>query len=100
MKGFASIEKDGHAGELGSTGIRMGEDKYQVSRGSGPGAGLQLHPPVGGWWDSPAQQHNSRQAFIGRVVCRCAKACFGRHNNSCCRPLYSHRGIHGQSAPV
>lgn len=31
MKGFASIEANGHAGELGSTGIRMGEDKFQVS---------------------------------------------------------------------
>lgn len=62
MKGFASIEKDGHAGELGSTGIRMGEDKYQVSRGPSPCAGLQLHTPVGGWWHGPVQQHSSRQA--------------------------------------
>lgn len=30
MKGFASIEKDGHAGELGSTGIRIGDAKFQV----------------------------------------------------------------------
>lgn len=31
MKGFASIEANGHAGELGSTGIRMGDTKFQVS---------------------------------------------------------------------
>jgi len=30
MKGFASIEKDGHAGELGSTGILIGDVKFQV----------------------------------------------------------------------
>jgi hypothetical protein len=59
MKGFASIEKDGHAGELGSTGIRMGEDKYQVRRQFGPGARCGR---VGGRWNSPAQQHCSRQA--------------------------------------
>jgi hypothetical protein len=31
MAGFASIEKHGHAGELGGTGIKMGSTKYQVS---------------------------------------------------------------------
>lgn len=30
MKGFASIEANGHAGELGSTGIRLGDAKFQV----------------------------------------------------------------------
>jgi hypothetical protein len=32
MKGFASIEANGHAGELGSTGIRLGDAKFQVRR--------------------------------------------------------------------
>ncbi len=31
MAGFASYEKAGHAGELGSTGIKLGEEKFQVS---------------------------------------------------------------------
>ena len=33
MAGFASIEKDGHAGELGGTGIRLGAEKFQVAPG-------------------------------------------------------------------
>lgn len=33
MAGFASIEKDGHAGELGGTGIKLGDAKYQVAPG-------------------------------------------------------------------
>lgn len=33
MKGFASIEANGHAGELGSTGIRLGDAKFQVAPG-------------------------------------------------------------------
>lgn len=33
MAGFSSIEKVGHAGELGGTGIRLGEDKFQVAPG-------------------------------------------------------------------
>eukprot|EP00879_Flechtneria_rotunda_P005080 GHRR01005358.1.p1 GENE.GHRR01005358.1~~GHRR01005358.1.p1 ORF type:complete len:137 (+),score=25.01 GHRR01005358.1:89-499(+) len=33
MNGFASLERDGHAGELGGTGIRLGEEKFQVAPG-------------------------------------------------------------------
>lgn len=33
MKGFESIEKVGHAGDLGSTGILLGENKFQVAPG-------------------------------------------------------------------
>lgn len=33
MAGFASYEKSGHAGELGSTGIKLGEEKFQVVPG-------------------------------------------------------------------
>jgi profilin len=33
MEGFASIEKVGHAGELGAKGIHLGEVKYQVVPG-------------------------------------------------------------------
>lgn len=33
MKGFSSIEKDGHAGELGGTGILLGDLKFQVVPG-------------------------------------------------------------------
>jgi hypothetical protein len=66
MKGFASIEKDGHAGELGSTGIRMGEDKYQVSRGT-----AQVHCTafqgcsygrVVGWSCAAAKEQAGRKA--------------------------------------
>jgi profilin len=46
MAGFASMEKDGHAGELGSTGIKLGDLKFQVApgdetviRGKGSGGG-------------------------------------------------------------
>lgn len=43
MKGFASVEKDGHAGELGSTGIRIGDLKYQVRTCRGLVALIILH---------------------------------------------------------
>lgn len=33
MKGFESIEKVGHAGDLGGTGIMLGEEKFQVAPG-------------------------------------------------------------------
>lgn len=33
MKGFESIEKVGHAGDLGGTGILLGEQKFQVAPG-------------------------------------------------------------------
>lgn len=33
MKGFASIETVGHAGELGGTGILLGQEKFQVAPG-------------------------------------------------------------------
>jgi hypothetical protein len=52
MTGFASLEKDGHAGELGGTGIKLGDTKFQVGArprpvergynlapGQGPGRG-------------------------------------------------------------
>lgn len=39
MAGFASLEKDGHAGELGSSGIKLGEEKYQVRRRTVTGFG-------------------------------------------------------------
>ncbi|KIY94673.1 hypothetical protein MNEG_13289 [Monoraphidium neglectum] len=47
MNGFASLEKDGHAGELGGNGIKLGEVKFQVVpgdetviRGKSKGGGL------------------------------------------------------------
>ena len=47
MKGFESLESSGHAGELGGTGIRLGEIKFQVVpgdesviRGKSKGGGL------------------------------------------------------------
>ncbi|GBF99991.1 profilin [Raphidocelis subcapitata] len=33
MAGFDSMEKSGHAGELGGTGIKLGDIKYQVAPG-------------------------------------------------------------------
>lgn len=33
MGGFASMESNGHAGDLGGTGIRLGELKFQVAPG-------------------------------------------------------------------
>lgn len=33
MKGFESIEKVGHAGDLGGTGIHLGDLKFQVAPG-------------------------------------------------------------------
>jgi len=33
MNGFASLEKDGHTGELGGVGIKLGDAKFQVVPG-------------------------------------------------------------------
>lgn len=66
MKGFASIEKDGHAGELGSTGILIGDVKFQVApgdetviRGKSQGGGCCIRKTntalVIGTYESPVQ---------------------------------------------
>ena len=55
MAGFASLEKDGHAGELGGTGIRLGDEKFQVApgdetviRGKSAGGAAARHPCAAG----------------------------------------------------
>jgi hypothetical protein len=65
MKGFASIEANGHAGELGSTGIRMGDTKFQVIP-TGGGVGVFI-VCLARWWgklhrlETGVRGHGSRE---------------------------------------